>query len=602
MADTKEQYSGRFSREFLNDLTQRLDGPTFIRQFVNIKQAGDRFLGLCPFHKDSKPSFYVRQDGSFHCFGCGKNGSVFSFLMEKNLLRFPEAVAEVANYLGVALPKSRSRPALTQEQKDLFDTLEKAAEIFESQLKNSTPNSPISQYIAERGLDQASLDKFRVGFAQDGWTGLKDRLGSVGEELLIKADLLVKNRQKNSVYDRFRNRLTFPIRNRQGNVVGFGGRALGDTDPKYLNSSQTPVFEKNRELYGLFEALQVNRRPKRLLLVEGYMDVIALSQFGIDYAVAVLGTSPNPNHFRTMFWFTDEVVVCFDGDAAGRTAANRALNNTLEHLSSEHAIRFMFLPEDEDPDSLVRKQGPKAFEQLIDQSQYVADYFVDYLLSDKQETLKSIESKAKFINQAVSLIRKVKQESMRLVLVHQVEQAFSGEILIGDLVKQRIESHIDDRYPPPPPPETAYEDVGEREDSPDSRPHFFLNELAVRARVGGLLCSPHIWSEIAIERELLVQLHQYEPEHPLTRVWSAIDSHTLSTPASVIAFFQDDDEFAQYLQSVYNEGSALGSASAEDGLQQFVNSVRSLLTSRKSVVERVTHIERLKQKQAQEKS
>ena len=600
MAESQETYSGRFTREYLNELTQRLDGPTFLRQYVNLQKAGERYRAICPFHKDSKPSFYVRSDGSFHCFGCGKSGSVFNFLMEKNALRFPEAVTEVARYLGIPLPAGPTRRGPTKEQQELFDVLEASSDLFVQQLRNEQQESLIKRYVAERGLDRSSLTKYRIGYAPDGWTNLKDQLNHLDEKLLIKADLLVERSEKNSVYDRFRNRLMFPIRNRQGNVVGFGGRTLGDDDAKYINSRQTPVFEKNRELYGLFEALQIERRPKRLLLVEGYMDVVGLSQFGIDYAVAVLGTSPNPNHFRTMFWYTDEVVVCFDGDEAGRSAASRALDNTLQHLSSEHSIRFMFLPEGEDPDSVIRADGKESFEKLIDESQHVADYFVSQLLDQSGHDLESIEAKARYVDRAINLVKTVKQDSMRLILAHQVSKAFPDEVNIDELVSPEQPMGYDDGYVPPPLDPTI-DNYEPESNETDSTSHVLLNQLKVRHCVAGLLCSPQIWSELNSEKRLLENLLKLDPDHPVTRIWLAIRTHGLSSPSAVIASFQDDVIFARYLQSVYSEADGLVSSSQEDTYSQFVDMVQDILTTRKSKVEILTHLNELTERKRSQK-
>ena len=581
MALENKTQSGHIPKEFINELTQRLDGPGFIGQFVKLKKVGGRQLGLCPFHKDSKPSFYVWPEGNFHCFGCGKSGSAFKFLMEKNAMSFPEAVAEIAAYVGVEVPKKKSGRGPTKEQQLLYDLLERCTQIYERQLTQEPEDSPVKRYIESRGISKETIDKYRIGFSLDSWTGLHEKLDDVNDETLIKADVLVNNVEKNRLYDRFRNRLIFPIRNRQGNVVGFGGRVIGEGDPKYLNSKQTPVFSKARELYGLFDVLRKKRRPERILLVEGYMDVVGLSQFGIEYAAAVLGTSPNSSHFRTLFWFTKEVVVCFDGDEAGRKAASRALESTLEHLSTEHSIRFMFLPEGEDPDSLIKTQGKAAFEKLVNESQSIADYFVDQLIQGKDRSFSSVTEKAKFVDEAVDLIRRVKHDSMRQILGQEIASAFPNEINMEALLKPR-----EPVEPEPDPFVPQYEDAPEPEfvtDESRTNTHYYRADK-VNLQTAALLCPYEIWSEIRDKEHLslLAQLKEMAPDHPITSAWDAINENQFTDPAALIAFINSTDpSFANYLNSIYQDMRTTRSTNRTRNMSQFDNTVQQILTMKK---------------------
>ena len=589
MAEQTRREFGRFSREFIDQLTQRIDGPAFLGRFMKIESRGDRHFGVCPFHQDSKPSCLVRPNGSFYCFGCQKNGSVFNFLMEKNGQTFTEAVAEVAQFMGVPLPERKGGGGPSKEQLAMYDLLEDCTAFFEGQLKQAPPRSPVKRYLQERQVDLASVGKYRIGFAQDAWDSLKKRFGSTEESLLVEADVLVKNEEKGRVYDRYRNRMMFPIRNRQGYVVGFGGRALDDTEPKYLNTKQTKVFSKARELYGLYEALELTRRPQRLVLVEGYMDVVALSQHDIPYAVAALGTASNENHFRTMFWFTNEVICCFDGDDAGRTAAKRALEAALGSLTEDKTVRFMFIPDGEDPDTFVRKQGKEAFEAQLDASQHVADYFVENILEYKDRSFKSLEQKARFIDRAVELIQRVKQESMRKILVQEVSRCFPDEVNMEQLLATQ---GVDAATAPPPMDDAEYQELDQRE-FVEHKPKDFYTEINTRRRVSHLLCAPNMWRRLKEHHELLERLVNVAPDEPLTQVWLAIDKFQFTEPAGLIASFQDDEWFATYLADIYDERIESALADSDDTLERFLDGVDTFLTTSETQVEAQTRISQL---------
>ena len=590
MAERPQRETDYFEREFINQLTQRIDGPAFLSRFIKVETRGNRHFTVCPFHKDSKPSCLVRNDGSFYCFGCHKTGSIFRFLMEKNGLRFPQAVREVAQFIGVPIPKRTGKSEPTEEQQALYDLLEKCASYFKQQLRKASDNSTVKRYLSERGIDQTSIDKYQIGFAIDNWTAVKDHFKDTNEELLIGADMLVRNDEKKRVYDRFRNRLMFPIRNRQGYFVGFGGRVVEEgVDPKYLNTKQTKVFSKTNELYGLYESLGVNSRPPRLLLVEGYMDVVALSQYGIPYAVAALGTASNAAHFRTMFWFADEVICCFDGDDAGRTAAKRALEAALEAISERKTVRFMFLPEGEDPDSLVRTQGKEAFERRIGAAQHVADYFVETLVENKGRSFPSIEQKARFVDRATALINKVKQPSMRKILAQEVARCFPDNVDLAPLLAPPATSKtwlsspaVDDSMPPLD--ATDFDEGYAFETVRKPSLHYF-NEINTRRRISHLLCAPTIWGKLKLHHDLLERLVDIAPEEPLTRVWLTIDRHHFSTVSGLVASFQDDEWFSSYLADIHDPRITDAMSDSEDTLRNFLDGVDTFITTRENQVE-----------------
>ncbi|MCE2406852.1 MAG: DNA primase [Pseudomonadales bacterium] len=590
MADPATNRPGYFGREFLDQLTQRIDGPAFLSRFLKVEKSGDRYRAVCPFHKDSKPSFYIRNDGSFYCFGCQKNGSVFNFLMEHNGDSFPDAVKEVAQFLGVPLPERRGGTELTEEQRALLDVLDQSARFFRQQLEQAGRDSTVKRYLQKRGIDRTAVERFQIGFAPNSWTGLKDHFNDTSEQLLIDADVLVNNAERNSIYDRYRNRLIFPIRNRQGNVVGFGGRVLDeDVEPKYLNTKQTKVFSKSRELYGLFEALQSARRPERLILVEGYMDVVALAQNGIPNAVAALGTASNDAHFQTMFWFTNEVVCCFDGDDAGRTAAKRALESALAALTDEKSVKFVFLPDGEDPDSFVRANGTKTFQDLVDNAQHVADYFVDTLLETNDRSFSSIEQKAKFVDRAKALIRSVKHDSFRAILAQEVASCFPDDVNMEQLLAPTSL----DQEPVVPPFDDGHMDEW-HEPQPDvSRSKRFYDEINTRRRVSQLLCAPRIWGSLSNHRDLLMRLTNVAKDDPMTRLWSEIDRHGFTDVGGLINSFQDDEWFARYLSETYDQSNAHAMIDADATLEQFVDGVESFITVKEKEVERRTQLKRL---------
>ncbi len=385
---------GLIPQAFIDDLLSRADIVDVIDKRIKLRKTGRNYSALCPFHKEKSPSFSVEPDKQFYyCFGCGAGGNAVGFVMNYENVDFPQAVEMLAGENGLEVPRETSRADAKQksERAPLLEILERASNYFQFQLRNHSNKQLAVEYLKARGLSGEIAKRFLLGFAPEGWDNLIKALGTSADEqqLLAKAGLIIKkdsaseaaadkpaqqldaNRQ---YYDRFRNRIMFPIRDSRGKVVAFGGRVLGDDKPKYLNSPETPVFIKGKELYGLYEARKFGGKLERVIFVEGYMDVIALAQMGIHNAVAALGTASNATHLNRLFRLVNEVIFCFDGDDAGRNAAWRALQNTLPLMVDGRHVRFLFLPDGEDPDSLVRKIGKQVFLDMANKASSLEEF------------------------------------------------------------------------------------------------------------------------------------------------------------------------------------------------------------------------------------
>ncbi len=402
--------AGQIPRPFIDDLLARTDIVELIDQRVPLKKAGKNYAACCPFHSEKSPSFTVSADKQFyHCFGCGAHGNAISFMMAFEQLEFVEAIEELAKIHHLEVPREGGQKAYQQGSADDYSQMEKAAKIYQAQLQHS---EHALAYVAKRGLSSETIQKYGIGYAPDSWDLLLKQLATTraGRDQLF--ELKLTNRNDNGrEYDFFRDRLMFPIRDKRGRVIGFGGRVLGDGTPKYLNSPETRLFHKGRELYGLFEARQQQERLSMLLVVEGYMDVVALSQFGIEFAVACLGTATTGDHMQTMFRYTPTVVCCYDGDRAGRDAAWRALQSALPHLKDGVELKFVFLPDGEDPDTLVRKEGKEAFVSRLQQAQSLSNYLFEHLLAEID--VNSDAGKSALWNRANELILQVPSEFYR---------------------------------------------------------------------------------------------------------------------------------------------------------------------------------------------
>ncbi|GLR63027.1 DNA primase [Marinospirillum insulare] len=423
--------SGRIPQAFIDDLVARSDVADVVGARINLKKTGKNYSALCPFHNEKSPSFSINPDKQFYyCFGCGASGNALTFLMEYDNLEFVEAVETLARSQGVQVPREDFRgnqksSQAHQEQKKQTDQrlacMEAAKNYYQQVMRQGEGKLGLDYFNQQRGLSDELLNNYALGVAPEGWEGLKKHLNQAGfsEALQIELGLLVKKEDTGRVYDRFRNRVVFPIRNTKGHTVGFGGRVLDDSKPKYLNSPETPLFHKSEELYGLYEARKQPGRLDRLLVVEGYMDVVALAQQGIHWAVATLGTAASEEHLKRIFRLVNEVVFCFDGDAAGTQAAARAMQTLLPLINDGRHARFLFLPAGEDPDTLVRKEGAGLFEQRVNQAMPLAEYLVSYLRQDLDLNL--LDDQARMAQAARPLIQNLADGLLKRRLVSHLQ-------------------------------------------------------------------------------------------------------------------------------------------------------------------------------------
>lgn len=403
-------------KSFIQDLLNRLDIVDVIERYVPLKKAGANYVACCPFHNEKSPSFTVSQSKQFyHCFGCGAHGTSISFVMEHGGLSFVDAVEELARSIGVTVPREASTQAQHKVAPDLYEVMQSATRYYREQLKQS-PRA--IEYLKRRGLSGEIAARFGIGYAPDGWQNLGSIFLNYQDASLLETGLVIEN-DEGKRYDRFRDRIMFPIVNVRGQVIGFGGRVLDKGEPKYLNSPETPLFEKGRELYGLFQAQKSIRAEKMALVVEGYMDVVALAQLGVEYAVATLGTATTPFHIQKLLRLTEQVVFCFDGDSAGRRAAWRALENALPHLQDGKQLRFLFLPTEHDPDSYIREHGKEAFEHLLGEE---ALPLSGYLLRElsAQVDLKTQEGRSALLEHAKPLLTAIAAPTTALLLRKEV--------------------------------------------------------------------------------------------------------------------------------------------------------------------------------------
>ena len=442
--------AGLIPQSFIDDLINRLDIVDVVSSRVQLKKTGKNYSACCPFHKEKTPSFTVSPDKQFYyCFGCGAGGNALGFVMDHDNLDFPQAVEELARAAGMEVPREEGRRAQKPRQptdSPLYPLLDSATEFYRQALRNHPTRKAAVDYLKGRGLSGEIARDFGLGFAPPGWDNLLKHLGAdtLQQKVMIDAGLLIENAETGKRYDRFRDRVMFPIRDSRGRVIAFGGRVLGDDKPKYLNSPETPVFHKGQELYGLYEARKHNRNLDEIIVVEGYMDVIALAQQGLRNAVATLGTATSEEHLKRLFRVVPSVLFCFDGDQAGRNAAWRALEATLSSLQDGRRARFLFLPEGEDPDTLVRSEGTDAFRARINQhAQPLADYFFQQLTEEADP--RSLEGKAHMATLAAPLIDKVPGANLKSLMRMRLLE-ITG--LSGEAVSQLVHNAPHDAAPP----------------------------------------------------------------------------------------------------------------------------------------------------------
>jgi DNA primase len=411
--------AGLIPQDFIDDLIARADIVEVVGRRVQLKKAGREFKACCPFHDEKTPSFTVSPaKGFYHCFGCGAHGTAIGFLMEYDHMSFVEAIESLAAAMGVDVPRNESdRPARRYDE--LFSLLDAVSRYFQACLKDA---SAAVDYVKNRGIDGATAKRFGIGYAPDGWSNVLDKFGKSPEavERLLATGLIIA-KDNGGHYDRFRDRIVFPIRDARGRTIGFGGRTLGDGEPKYLNSPETVLFHKGRELYGLYEARQALRQIDQLVVVEGYMDVVALARHGIDFVVATLGTATTPEHLNRLFRLTDNVCFAFDGDRAGRQAAWRALENALPEIREGRQIRFLFLPEGHDPDSYVNEFGTDGFLTALDDGVALSEFLIEELAG--QVDMTTVDGRARLAELARPLVNRIPPGVYRELLIESLAEA-----------------------------------------------------------------------------------------------------------------------------------------------------------------------------------
>ncbi len=542
--------AGRIPQHFIDDLLARINIVDVIDGRVKLKRAGKNYSGLCPFHKEKSPSFSVSPDKQFYyCFGCGAGGNALGFLMEYDRLNFPEAVEELAKLAGMDVPREEGRPVDHQREQRLkrqFEALEQANTFFQQQLRQSPERERAVNYLKQRGLSGQIAAAFGIGYAPPGWDNLMNHFSAVDNatELLEQSGMVIHNEEKASHYDRFRDRIMFPIRDVRGRVLGFGGRVLGDDKPKYLNSPETPTFHKGRELYGLYEARQHSNHLDRLLIVEGYMDVVSLAQHGIHWSVATLGTATTAQHLERLFKLVPEVIFCFDGDQAGRTAALRALHTTLPVIKDGQEARFLFLPDGEDPDTLVRQEGEAAFSERVTQALPLSEFFFKSLTEDAD--LSSMDGRARFSNTALPLIQSMQPGLLKQMMMDRIceitglsLEQLGSVIDLHQVTQPSQEQPPPEQYTPSPAPRydepraPSYDPTPQRQSTRQQSRHLVNQAISI------LLHQPSLATQAPKAEEFVLV------DEPNISVLTHLLEYLQQTPGSslgtLLVDWQDDD-------------------------------------------------------------
>lgn len=417
--------SGRIPQHFIEQLLARVDLVEVVNARVPLRKAGREYTACCPFHDEKSPSFTVSPTKQFyHCFGCGAHGNAISFVMNYDHSSFVDAVTDLAALVGLEVPREAQIASETPQDLGLYSVLESASRYFQQQLRRHPQAASAVDYLKARGISGEVAAEYELGYAPAGWDGLQRAIKAPVEQLL-EAGLLIQ-RDDGGYYDRFRERVMFPIRDSRGRVIGFGGRVLDNGTPKYLNSPETPVFHKGRELYGLYQARKAERKLDAVIVVEGYMDVIALAQHGIRNSVATLGTATTADHLQRLFRVVAEVLFCFDGDRAGRQAAWRALQAALPVLREGRTVRFVFLPEGEDPDTLIRKEGRESVLERISQAMGFSEFFFETLLRSADIT--TVDGRARLLELAKPLLLRMAPGALRQMLVARLAELVRLEL------------------------------------------------------------------------------------------------------------------------------------------------------------------------------
>ncbi len=440
--------AGMIPREFIDELINRTDIVELIDSKVPLKKAGKNYQACCPFHNEKSPSFTVSRDKQFyHCFGCGAHGNAVSFLMEYERLDFVDCIEELASMNGMDVPREETHQTpvqLQQQQKAIaqrktdYELMGKISRFYQQQLKSGDNSHVAIEYLKNRGLTGETAKRFGIGYISDNWDGMMNQFAKNNEltQQLINLGMAIQG-DKNRPYDRFRGRIMFPIHDKRGRVIGFGGRVIENGTPKYLNSPETRIYHKGQELYGLHEAKKACKNLTRLVVVEGYMDVVALAQHGVDYAVASLGTSTTEEQLNTLFRTVKEVICCYDGDRAGRDAAWRAMQNALPLMRDSFSLKFVFVPDGEDPDSLIREKGQAYFENMLDNAKPLSQFLFDQLMSDVD--MSSLEGRSTLIEMFQPYLTKLPDSILKDSIINELANNFgtASEQLLTKLTQKQ---------------------------------------------------------------------------------------------------------------------------------------------------------------------
>lgn len=550
--------AGKIPRDFIDDLLSRTDVVEVVDSRVKLKKAGKNYQACCPFHNEKSPSFTVSQDKQFyHCFGCGAHGNAISFIMEFDRLEFVEAIEELARYHGLEVPREKgSRPAMSEEKKqqqqDDYAVMEQVARFFQHQLRQNGNSKKAIDYLKNRGLSGDIVKQWEIGYAPDSWDALLNTFGKDPQRVKQLVDLkLVNKNDQGRTYDFFRDRIMFPIRDKRGRVVGFGGRVLDDGGPKYLNSPETRIFHKGSELFGFYSARQKNRSLDTVVIVEGYMDVVALSQFDINIATAALGTATTPEHIQMLVRATSHIVCCYDGDRAGREAAWRALENALPALKDGVRISFLFLPDGEDPDTMVRQVGKDAFMEMLDDAMPLSRFFFENLL--KTHNVGTPEGKIALKKAAMPLIESTLGDDQKQMLLEELAK-HTGEFdrfkLQQDITKANQGS------------KQAYSTNRNQVNKPKLSPLRMLIRLLLDKPELATLCED-VQIDIfagsnAAGMDLLRDVHRYCVSHPQAKTAQLVENFRDHPHSSTIAklLLQEHLVKDEDAERVYNDSFA----------------------------------------------
>ncbi len=543
--------AGRIPKSFIDELIGRADIVEVVGARVSLKRAGSNYKGLCPFHGEKTPSFTVSPSkGFYHCFGCSAHGTAIGFLMAYDNLEFPDAVEALAEMMGLEVPRENTgTPERKDENDELYALLREADQIYRAALRSS---DKAIAYLKKRGIDGPTAGRFGIGYAPDAWDTVLKQLGTSDAriEKLTQAGLVVTN-DSGRRYDRFRDRIMFPIRNApRGQIIGFGGRVLDSGEPKYRNSPETPIFRKGHELYGLYEARQNPGRPKQIIVTEGYLDVAGLVQHGIENAVATLGTATTPENLRRLTRLTDRILFCFDGDRAGRTAAWRALEIALPYGGGTLELKFLLLPEGEDPDSFVRTKGPDAFRALAEKAAPLSDFLVKELST--RVDFGSVDGRSRFQAIAKPLLKRLPEGTYRAAVM----DAFAAALRLAPDVLDSLMS--DDKEPARAPSRAAHAG-GKRKTVVQKVINLALHYPGAAARTA--------------DSQRLASLNQPGTDL-LRRVFAAAAEITDGTTARVLENLRDDPDF-QYLERIVAE-PPLAIDTEEDAAKELAASLEHL--------------------------